>query len=147
MLHYWRRLMSLGLPGLVDLGLLGLLGILAEVGIRSQPLPRVVGWFGLRLTGPPSAPCGRRVTGRQLRRWRVVEMLMRHWPFGDRAGLCLRRSLLLGWVLRDRDPLLRVGVGRIDGTVTAHAWLEFEGSTLGDVGRHQPLAFDPAQEP
>lgn len=37
---------------------------------------------------------------------------------------CLRRSLLLGYLLRDLDPVLRIGVARADGAFEAHAWLE-----------------------
>lgn len=68
-------------------------------------------------------------------------MMSRHWPFVDPDGLCLRRSLLLGWVFRRRDPLLRIGVANTSGTTSAHAWLELEGGHLGADGVH--VAFPP----
>jgi hypothetical protein len=48
---------------------------------------------------------------------------------------CLRRSLLLWWLLR-RDGIetvIRVGVNRDDGTLRAHAWVEHRGQPLNDA--------------
>ena len=48
---------------------------------------------------------------------------------------CLRRSLLLWWLLR-RDGIetvLRVGVNRDGGTLHAHAWVEHRGEPLNDA--------------
>jgi hypothetical protein len=48
---------------------------------------------------------------------------------------CLRRSLLLWWILRREgiETTLRVGVNRDGGTLNAHAWLEHRGKPLGDA--------------
>ena len=61
-----------------------------------------------------------------------------------RAG-CLRRSLLLWWILR-RDgieTILRVGVSREGGALRAHAWVEYMGQPLNDAddvaGRFPPF--------
>ena len=137
-----RRAVALGPRGWMDLALLALLGLLAEFGVRRRPLPRVARWFGLRLTGIPAPGTGWCLTPRQHDRRRVVRMLVRHWPLADRSGLCLREALLTGWILRERDPMLRVGVARVGGSVTAHAWVEFDGAALGADGSHTPLSFE-----
>jgi len=79
-----------------------------------------------------SAPTGanRPFSPRELLRIADTERVLRHWPPG---GTCLRRALLVGWVLRRRRPVLRVGVAKIDGVVKAHAWLEIEGHPLNPL--------------
>jgi hypothetical protein len=141
-----RRGLLLGPAGWVDLVVLGVVGTFIELGIRLRPLPVVAGRLGVRLNGPPPAPLGASSSRMQRRRRRIVEMLSRHWPVADREGLCLRRSLLFGWIYRDRDPLLRIGVARSDGEITAHAWIELEGATLGADGTHVALP-DPVAGP
>lgn len=141
--RYLRRALALGPAGVADLILLSVLALVAEVGIRTRPLSQVSGWFRVRLTGEPTPPSSWRTDPKHRRRRRIVGMLTRHWPVADRSGLCLRRSLLLGWVFRDRDPLLRIGVARADGRISAHAWLEFDGRQIGQDGLHRPLSFDP----
>ena len=136
-----RRAGSLSLREWFDLVVLLAVAVLIELGIRSVRLPRLAGWLGVRLHGEPTAASGWRATAKQRRRRRIIEMLARHWPVRDAESWCLRRSLLLGWVLRDRSPLLRIGVARRDGDVTAHAWLELEGGQIGADGVHQPLRF------
>jgi hypothetical protein len=54
---------------------------------------------------------------------------------GPVRASCLRRSLLLWWLLR-RDGIettLRVGVSRERGTLHAHAWVEYMGRPLNDA--------------
>jgi hypothetical protein len=54
---------------------------------------------------------------------------------GPVRATCLRRSLLLWWLLR-RDGIetsLRVGVNRDGGTLSAHAWVEYRGRPLNDA--------------
>jgi len=54
---------------------------------------------------------------------------------GPVRATCLRRSLLLWWLLR-RDGIetvLRVGVNRESGTLHAHAWVEYLGRPLNDA--------------
>lgn len=48
---------------------------------------------------------------------------------------CLRRSLLLWWLLRHDgiETVIRVGVRRDDGSLHAHAWVEHRGEPLNDV--------------
>ena len=54
---------------------------------------------------------------------------------GPVRATCLRRSLLLWWLLRYEgiETVLRVGVNRDGGTLHAHAWLEHRGRPLNDV--------------
>jgi hypothetical protein len=54
---------------------------------------------------------------------------------GPVRATCLRRSLLLWWLLR-RDGIetsLRVGVNRDGGSLNAHAWVEYRGRPLNDA--------------
>jgi hypothetical protein len=55
-------------------------------------------------------------------------------PRSIRAS-CLRRSLLLWWLLRHDgiETVLRVGVNRDGGGLHAHAWVEYLGRPLNDV--------------
>lgn len=139
-MRYLGRIGRLGLGGLIDLIVLSVLALAADVGVRLLPLPRVCPWFGVRLSGDVSPP-GPDMTLRERRRQRAVGMITRHWPFVDEEAICLRRALLLGWVFRARDPLLRLGVARIDGQIRAHAWLEFNGGAVGTEGAYEPLRF------
>jgi hypothetical protein len=54
--------------------------------------------------------------------------------YGLFADTCLTRSLLLGWLLRRKgiDTQLRIGVRLIDGTLDAHAWVEYAGIPIND---------------
>jgi hypothetical protein len=47
-------------------------------------------------------------------------------------------------VLRERDPILRIGVARgdADGEITAHAWLEVQGVAIGADRHHSAFSFD-----
>ena len=54
---------------------------------------------------------------------------------GPVRATCLRRSLLLWWLLR-RDGIetvVRVGVNRESGTLNAHAWVEYLGRPVNDA--------------
>jgi hypothetical protein len=48
---------------------------------------------------------------------------------------CLRRSLLLWWMLRRRgiDSTLRIGVRMEDGEFMSHAWVEWQDTVLNDA--------------
>ncbi len=53
---------------------------------------------------------------------------------GPVKATCLRRSLLLWWLLK-RDGIetvVRVGVNRERGTLNAHAWVEYLGRPVND---------------
>ena len=48
---------------------------------------------------------------------------------------CLQKSLVLWWLLRDRgiESDLRIGVRKQDGSLEAHAWVEYQGDVLNDT--------------
>lgn len=54
---------------------------------------------------------------------------------GTLRASCLRRSLLLWWLLRHDgiEAVVRVGVNRDGGRFQAHAWVEYLGRPLNDV--------------
>ncbi|WP_250447386.1 lasso peptide biosynthesis B2 protein, partial [Actinotalea sp. C106] len=58
------------------------------------------------------------------------DLALRVLDRGPFNGTCLRQSLLLAHLLRHRDPVLRVGVAKVDGAVRAHAWIEIDGASL-----------------
>lgn len=68
---------------------------------------------------------------------RATVRVIRHWPFG--SGPCLRESLVLGHLLRDRTPELRFGVARSHGRILAHAWVEAGGRPINDPRGVVPL--------
>jgi hypothetical protein len=69
---------------------------------------------------------------------RSVGRWMRIWPLG--AGPCLRESLVLGHLIRDRSPVLRLGVARHGYRMRAHAWIEVDGRPINDP--QDFVAFD-----
>jgi hypothetical protein len=67
---------------------------------------------------------------------------------GPVRATCLRRSLLIWWLLR-RDGIetaLRIGVRCDDGVLQAHAWVEHDGVPLGEaddpIARYQTFDHD-----
>ena len=73
------------------------------------------------------------------RRWtRNATRVIRRWPLD---ATCLRRSLLLGWILRRRQPQLIVGVRKRNDKVEAHAWIRL-GTLDLDPEADQFLPFD-----
>jgi hypothetical protein len=101
-----------------------------EVMLRVMPLPRIARMLGVGFdhratiaegTDRPSLPDWAH------RRLRVVGRVLRRWPVD---GECLRESLVAGQRLRRLDPVLRIGVAKVDGALTAHAWLEIAGRSL-----------------
>lgn len=81
---------------------------------------------------------------------KAARMTARMVSAAERHGLgrpnCLKRSLVLCWLLR-RDGIpavLRIGVRKESGRFQAHAWVEYAGAVLDDDGEvHQHYAvFD-----
>jgi len=66
-----------------------------------------------------------------MRLGQLVSIASRHGPY---AATCLRQSLALSWLLRRRGlpAEVRVGVGKNDGRVLAHAWVELAGRVIND---------------
>lgn len=106
-----------------------------EIGLRTMSLPRLAALLGVPLDTDPgipydgeSAPILPEKTRRQVR---ATARVLRHWPWGD---TCLRSALIIGQRLRAHQPVLRIGVARIDDEVRAHAWLEISGVRLDPIG-------------
>jgi hypothetical protein len=105
------------------------LALLAEAGVRALSVRRLGGLLGLRIIEEDDgAPCAAPALAES--DWRLVratERIFHHWPLG---GTCLREAVVLGFLLRHRRPVLRIGVQRRDGSVHAHAWIEIDGRAL-----------------
>lgn len=118
-----------------------LLAVAVELALRMVSLDRVAHRLGLGFADgsrvdprtepavPPGAVARVALDPRERVACRAVARVMRRWP-GDR-GTCLREALLYGHALRTRNPRLHVGAGTIDDRVVGHAWLSFDGGTLG----------------
>jgi hypothetical protein len=102
-----------------------------EVGLRLADLPTLARWLGLSIATTPISADSRepaelpREAGEAILAARRV---FRHWPG---RGHCLREALVLGHLLRRHRPALRLGVARERGSITAHAWLELAGRSIG----------------
>lgn len=116
-----------------QLVVLAALLVVIEVALRTQRLDTVARRSGMQFLPVDGAPNPQMGTDTRIalspaeRRWvNNVGRVVRRWPWD---ASCLRRSLLLGWVLRRRHPVLVVGV-RVTGLVEAHAWVRVEGVDL-----------------
>lgn len=105
--------------------------LLIESSLRRHPLPRTCLLAGVRhdLDSANPVTLGPVTLSRQQRAGvRAARLLVSRWPAGD---TCLRQCLLIGYRLRRRDPVLRIGVRRDErGVFQAHSWLEFAGLAL-----------------
>lgn len=114
-----------------------------EIGMRTLRLPRLARLLGVRLEthGQPvedAAPPDPTVVRRVRRAGRAIDRVLRRWPFGD---TCLRRALILGFLIRRLGPTLLIGVRRNEeGEIAAHAWLVVGGTTLDPLAA-QYLSF------
>lgn len=102
-----------------------------EAALRVSTLPAVCRRLGVGLDLDSAAAAGAGVWSVPRRYEAQVRALLRAsrwWPFGD---TCLRRCLLLGMLLRNEHPVLRIGIRRdLEGTFGAHSWLEVGDATL-----------------
>ena len=125
-----RTLLSLPGSDLWKVAGASFLLLAVDLGLRALPFRRV-----LALTDPTS----RRARAGQegdpvpvIRRYRrVVEIAARNHLY---PMLCLRRALVLRWLLGRQGIVtrLRLGVRRDAEKIAAHAWLEYEGRPVTD---------------
>ena len=117
------------------------LAAVVEVLLRSLPLPRLAKLLRVELD-LMSPDRGRPIESAPpewvLRRIQLTVMVLRHT-----RQTCLRNSLVLARRLRQLSPTIRIGVRKVDGRLTAHAWLELDGQFY-DAGA---LAFEPVFVP
>jgi hypothetical protein len=104
-----------------------------EVGLKLTDVSRLGSLLGVPLGTdevPPPAAGPDDLSGlseRKRRAYWSVDWVMQRWLYD---GTCLRRALALGWMLRDRHPVLRLGM--IDNAeMVAHAWIEVDGKAFG----------------
>ena len=119
-----------------------LLAARVEVLIRLRPVSEVASALGVPLdTGPEHilaiGMIDPPLSAKEARELKAVSRIMRRWPFatgkpGD--GICLRESLLGGHYLRQRNPVLRIGVKKDGDTAIFHAWIEVSGINIGGYG-------------
>lgn len=129
----WKRRMSLLRTALVM--------SLIEIGLRTMPLPRVAAMAGARFGGPPGKPRGRDPRKADPDSIWAATVILRHWPHAT----CLRESLLFAHLLREKRPILRIGVAATK-PMRAHAWLEVEGEVRG-FGHVDFAALHPLNPP
>lgn len=117
----------------------------AEGALRVLPLPLACRLFGVSLR--PSSSNSRSahelpeaLEARILATTREVDRVLR--VVQPEAG-CLRRGLVLGRLLADLRPVLRIGVSRAEGRFDAHAWLEIDGVVIAEDGDPRGDRFVP----
>lgn len=119
-----------------DLVVAAIVAARVERALQRGGLERAARISGIRvgMTGTAAdtgSPAQVAFTSRERERLDTAWRLLRQPPFN---GTCLRRALVGGYFVRDRDPLLRIGVTKVDGEVAAHAWLEVDGVSLDPDG-------------
>lgn len=119
-----------------------------ELGLRTLRLPVLARACGLIFDPAAPSPADAAHAGslalgpRTIRRVRSGLAVLARGPFPD---TCLRRALVLGWVLRRRRPHLLVGVRRSDGELLAHAWVVVDGVDLDPMSSRAYVPLVAAQ--
>lgn len=104
-----------------------------------RPLPVIAAAFGLRLSAADPVAVDDGLSLQERRRLEVVDLCFRLWPV---QGTCLRRSLVVGWIVRRHAPVLRIGVRRgRSGVLLAHAWVDVPGHS-SDPSAHEYQVLD-----
>lgn len=115
--------------------------LLVDLGLRRRGFPRVRQWAMFRVRpGHPGAAAGSLAELERLHQ--LVAIAARHHLY---PMLCLRRALVLQWLLAARGLAseVRLGVARGEAGLDAHAWVEWNGQILGEAAevgvRYRPL--------
>lgn len=116
----------------------------AEISLRVADLRRIAQWFGATLeftdATPRLAVDALNLSASECRRLAVLNRVAQRWPFAPR-GACLRHSLAAAYIVRSRQPHLRLSVGQRElGDITAHAWIEVDRTAITDPGEFEPLS-------
>lgn len=114
---------------------------LVDLGLRVIPFHRIK-----ERVAPASQPSdgpGQAADNQEIEHtWRMVDIASRYHL---RPMTCLRRSLVLQWLLNRRGipATLRFGVRKEEGQLHAHAWLEHQDVPIGEppgiTERYAPL--------
>lgn len=123
--------------------------VVVELLIRTVPLTRLSRALGCRVSLAPAVAGAQRLRLKDLpararRQVRCTRRVAHAWPFSQ--GPCLRSALVVGHLLREHDPAIRLGVLTTDGDVYAHAWLEIDGRPLEHVAAFDIFHQDAPQE-
>lgn len=106
---------------------------LVEIGLRVLPLPKLCAALGIRFgmsRRPEEAvPLAAAQRKRVAEASRQVDWIVERGP---RRGRCLRRSLMLGHLLRELHPVVRIGVAKSAPGIEAHAWVEIGGVAVSE---------------
>jgi len=100
-----------------------------DLGLRTRPFPKLQTYAAQLSPRPTPSPDG---TDNLLRKLRLA---VDHARYNHLYPMtCLRRSLALQKMLANRGiPVeLKIGVRKGDGQLNGHAWLEYQGETIGE---------------
>lgn len=97
---------------------------LIEIAVRTVPLDRLAPVLGIQLRPVPGGPEVDALDPLSERERLHLEASRRLFAVFHARGPCLRRSLVEGFLLRRRRPVLRIGVRREGDAVAAHAWID-----------------------
>ena len=138
-----QRLREIAISDVIQLARLSVKMLRIELLLRTQPVASVVPRFGVNFLRseheqPRSDDPNIRYTPQEWQWVKNHKRIVKRWPW-DKS--CLRRSLLLGWILRHRDPDLMIGARTgDDGEIEAHAWIRLDGVDL-DIESRSYTAF------
>ena len=115
--------------------------LLVQLAVLLPVIGGALRWFGLRRTyrllGGAERPAASDTDGAEdsqttaQRLVRLASIASRHGPYG---ATCLPQSLTVWWLLRRRGLAaeLRIGVGKAEEHVRAHAWVELAGRAINN---------------
>ena len=131
----WRRALQLRPLDVGQAIVVAVLLLRAEVLLRRRPVDRVAATYGMLFDEEGPEQTGPVALTDEERRWlHSGDRLMTRWPLD---GSCLRRSLVLGWILRRREPELVIGTRLEDDEIKAHAWVRLGAIDLDpDAAQH-----------
>jgi len=106
----------------------GFYSLAVEAGLRTLSLRKLAALLGVAVRDGHGAASEAKAAD-VASSVRATDAWLQHWPA---KGRCLRRSLVLGAMLRRHRPVLRIGVIRDQGGLLAHAWLEIDGRRVAE---------------
>lgn len=124
-----RRVVGLGPRGWIGAVGVCVLSIRIERSLRLDSLDATARRFGSTLSfePPPTVADELPISAEERARVATALAVLRRGPFNS---TCLRRALVIGAELQHYAPVLRVGIAKNSGVVTAHAWTEVAGLAL-----------------
>ena len=132
-MNAWRKLLALTPRNRLVLCQAAALLPMAWMALRLRPLPALTAAVRRRALRAQGRPDQRPLSPDDADAWaRLVTVADRHGPL---PPSCLRKSLVLAWLLAARgiDATVKLGVTTERGALAAHAWLE--------VARPSPRRF------